>query len=262
MSKINNETEFILSSEFYGFTTIQNYILEDPRITDNAIGLYMRIIKFQNSPTHKIYLKGLVTEVNKRTKVTNAMNELIELGYITREEIRESGRFKGYKYNVFMKPQNTLKPCKISALSECRKTASGKTEIGKTTSKKENILKTKISKKENKTTTTKEVVVIDHNGNSSTAPLEAIKKEIQDTWSQYYMIGELPLNVLEFLIKQMRYFEKDVVLELIGASTRATKNPIAYMERIAREYRKNKIVTYDDYFNYTQEQEAERLKAY
>lgn len=147
--KSSNETEFILSSEFYGFTTIQNYILEDPRITDNAIGLYMRIVKFQNSPTHKIYLNGLITEVNKRTKVTNAMNELINLGYIEREEIRESGRFKGYKYIVYMKSQKTSKPCEISIPTECRKTASGKTEFGKTAPKKENKLKKKITKKEN-----------------------------------------------------------------------------------------------------------------
>lgn len=102
--KANNETEFVLSNEFYGFTTIQNYILEDDRISDNAIGLYMRIAKYQNSKEHKIYLKGLITDVNKRTKVTNAMNELIKLGYITREEIREQGRFKGCKYTVYMKP--------------------------------------------------------------------------------------------------------------------------------------------------------------
>lgn len=146
--KANNETTFELSNEFYNFTTIQNYILEDGRLTDNAIGLYMRIARFQNSKGHKIFLSGLITEVNTRRKVTNAMNELLEFGYISREAIRnEKGHFKGYKYIVYSKPLN---PCDINVSTECTKTEIGKTEFGKVTTKKENGLKKKITKKENK----------------------------------------------------------------------------------------------------------------
>ena len=119
--------------------------------------------------------------------------------------------------------------------------------------------KNSVENKNYKTTTTKEVVVVDHDGNQSTESLEVIKQEIQKTWSENYVIGELPLNVLEFLIKQMQHFEKDVVLELISASTRATKNPISYMERIAREYKKNKIVTFNDFVRYSEEQHLNRI---
>lgn len=118
--------------------------------------------------------------------------------------------------------------------------------------------KNSIDNKNYKTTTT-EVVVVDPDGNKTTEPLETIKQEIEKTWSENYVIGELPLNVLEFLIKQMQFFEKDVVLDLINASTRATKNPISYMERIAREYKKNKVVTFDDYIEYSEKQHRIKL---
>lgn len=170
MTNFNNQTEFILSNDFFGFTTIQNYILDDERVTNNALGLYMRIVRYQNNPNHKIYLKGLITEVNKRTKVTNAMNELIRLGYISREEIREKGRFKGYKYKVYMKPIEVPSPCATKVSTESRKTAYGEADNGKTATNKYNRVKNKIGNKsttvaaDNKTDEVKEnkkIVVVE-----------------------------------------------------------------------------------------------------
>jgi hypothetical protein len=107
--KAKNETYFeFMENPYNNITITKNYILEDDRVSDKAIGLYMRIIKWQNSEEHKIYVKGLITAKNKKDSILSSIKELINAGYLKREALRDGkGHFNGYKYNVFFKPIDT-----------------------------------------------------------------------------------------------------------------------------------------------------------
>ena len=75
MKTFNNQTEFIFSNEFIGFTTVPNHILNDKTLSYRALGLYVQILQFQNSPDHKIYMKTLqACKTDGRTSVSNGMN--------------------------------------------------------------------------------------------------------------------------------------------------------------------------------------------
>jgi hypothetical protein len=53
----------------------------------------------------KLYVSEVISwHKDGQRAVYSAMNELIEFGYIKREQIRESGKIKGYDYTVFEKP--------------------------------------------------------------------------------------------------------------------------------------------------------------
>ena len=116
MSKtnFNNETQFIFSNEFVGFTTIPNYIFQCKNLSFKAVGIYCSILQFQNSPNHKISIKGLMAiHSDGERSVTSGLNELLEAGFLTREQIRDNGQIKGYLYTVYMKPvENTSVPPK------------------------------------------------------------------------------------------------------------------------------------------------------
>lgn len=101
----SNKTTFIFSNEFIGFTTIPNYIFQCSTISYKAIGLYCSILQYQNSPGHKISIRGLqALHTDGETSIANGLKELIEAGFITREQIRENGRVNGFLYTVYMKP--------------------------------------------------------------------------------------------------------------------------------------------------------------
>lgn len=105
--KMNNESEFIFDDVLEsGFTVVPNAILTDDRLTDTAIGLYCRIIRCKNIPSFKIYQSTLINEKNKKTKIANAIKELISTGWIEKQQLRnEKGHLCGVKYKVYSKAQ-------------------------------------------------------------------------------------------------------------------------------------------------------------
>lgn len=104
---MNNESEFIFDDVLEsGFTVVPNAILTDDRLTDTAIGLYCRIIRCKNIPSFKIYQSTLINEKNKKTKIANAIKELISTGWIEKQQLRnEKGHLCGVKYKVYSKAQ-------------------------------------------------------------------------------------------------------------------------------------------------------------
>lgn len=105
MSTLKNETEFVFSKEFIGFTTIPNTIFSNKDLSFKAIGIYCSILQFQNSPNHVISVKGLMAIHSDGQKSVQAgLNELIEAGFLYREQIRERGIIKGVRYTVYLKP--------------------------------------------------------------------------------------------------------------------------------------------------------------
>jgi predicted transcriptional regulator len=85
------------------FTTINNEFIFNKSLSLKAKGLMCHLLALPDS------WKLFVCEVIKWHKdgqraVYSAMNELIENGYMKREQIREAGKIKGYNYTVFEKP--------------------------------------------------------------------------------------------------------------------------------------------------------------
>ena len=105
--KFSNETYFELDGSFKeGFTVVPNYILNNRNLSYKAVGLYVQILQYQNSPTHKIYMKSLQTyKTDKESSVRSGINELVSEGFLTREAIRnERGQLNGYRYIVHAQP--------------------------------------------------------------------------------------------------------------------------------------------------------------
>lgn len=90
-----------------GFTTIQNEIIKDKRLSLSALGLLT--VFFSLPPTWNYSIKGLVAiRREKETAIKTAMRELKAAGYLTVEKLlpgeTESGRIE-YKYTVYDVPQ-------------------------------------------------------------------------------------------------------------------------------------------------------------
>lgn len=131
--KFNNETQFVFSNEFIGFTTIPNYIFNCRQISFKAIGIYCSILQFQNAPDHRISIKGLMAiHADGETSVTNGINELLEAGFLTREQIREKGKIKGYLYTVYMKPVHTENTVKNTVTVKSKNTVKNTITIANT----------------------------------------------------------------------------------------------------------------------------------
>lgn len=100
-----NETEYVFKVKGH-FTELPNIVF-DLGLTYTAIGVYAKICKTRNIKGWKIYQEALKDEVNGDTKVRNAMKELIKVGLVTKEQLRDAqGHICGVKYVVYDIPQN------------------------------------------------------------------------------------------------------------------------------------------------------------
>lgn len=109
MSTLYNNTEFVLSDEFIGFTKIPNKILTDRSISYNALGIYTQILQYQNSKSHKLYETAL--EHFKKCdaeSLSSGIKELIAAGYLYKEELIVNGELKGIKYRIYMNPHKAF----------------------------------------------------------------------------------------------------------------------------------------------------------
>ncbi|MCC0636832.1 DnaD domain protein [Clostridioides sp. ES-S-0001-02] len=167
----NNETYFHINFDD-PFTRVPNTILDNEKLSYSAIGVVTQMLRFQRSGSHKVYAKSLISyRKDSKTKVSNALNELMQEGFVIRTQIRnEKGQMKGYRYDIFDTPQSVNSESVENAESQpCAnfptpvKPEAGKTEVGETGSWqnrgreigniKENSIKKKIGLKENDVTT-------------------------------------------------------------------------------------------------------------
>lgn len=208
MKKFSNQTEFIFSDEFIGFTTVPNHILNDKSISYKALGLYVQIVQFQNSPGHKIYMKTLEgCKTDRKDSVSSGMNELIDAGYIAKEQLRnEKGQLSGVKYTVYMKP---TKPYNTSIPTENGKPDTGNADVGEPTPKKK-ILKKKIYKKKIKSVSQsvlkdKSIEQTDRQTDELQAVTNILQEQIHiEELKQSHdsaLVGEIELNILEMYLQ-------------------------------------------------------------
>ena len=98
------------------YTTICNRIFKDRRLSLKAKGLLAMLLSFSDS--WKLSIKGLEVILKEgRTSIRSTMSELIETGYIEREQVRNGGMFVGVNYIVFESPK-LQKPTLVNLKSQ------------------------------------------------------------------------------------------------------------------------------------------------
>lgn len=97
------------------FSVIDNHVFKDKDLTLKAKGLLATILSLPDD--WKYSIEGLASLSNDGTTlVTNALNELIDKGYIVRTKSNdEHGRFNGYIYDIYEKPQE---PCSENPITD------------------------------------------------------------------------------------------------------------------------------------------------
>jgi len=87
------------------YTTICNRIFKDRRLSLKAKGLLAMLLSF--SDNWNLSIKGLEIILKEgRTSIRSTMSELIETGYVEREQIRKDNKFIGVDYIVFESPKS------------------------------------------------------------------------------------------------------------------------------------------------------------
>ncbi|KPI53106.1 replication protein [Clostridioides difficile] len=214
----NNETYFHINFDD-PFTRVPNTILDNKNLSYSAIGVVTQMLRFQRSGSHKVYAKSLISyRKDSKTKVSNALKELMQEGFVIRTQIRDKkGQMKGYRYDIFDTPQSVnsesienteSQPC--ADFPTPVKPEAGKTEVGETGSWqnrgreigniKENSIKKKIGLKENDITT----IVI--NEQSESDKTVYIKK-----YFEKYIGVITPNNFIEL----MSYLDDGMELEVV-----------------------------------------------
>lgn len=224
--KFSNETYFELDGSFKeGFTVVPNYILNNKNLSYKAVGIYVQILQYQNSPTHKIYMSSLQTyKTDKESSVRSGINELINEGFLTSEAIRnERGQLKGKRYIVHAKPieKTTIEPKRENPVSE--------------NPVSENIVrKSKIGYKENKK---KENIEVEEEAKIISLYYETFKLEKR----------KMPHTLR--LLKEYAYkFDFDLWEEIfISASGEDISNKFKYVRSVIEDLVKENIYTLNEY---------------
>lgn len=97
------------------YSVIDNHVFKDKELTLKAKGLLTTILSLPED--WKYSIEGLTSLcADGTTSVTSALNELIDRGYIIRtQSVDESGRFNGYVYDIYEKPQE---PCSENPITD------------------------------------------------------------------------------------------------------------------------------------------------
>ena len=226
--KFSNETYFELDGSFKeGFTVVPNYILNNRNLSYKAVGLYVQILQYQNSPTHKIYMSSLQTyKTDKESSVRSGINELINEGFLTSETIRnEKGQMKGKRYIVHAKPieKTTTEPKRENPVSD-NPVSENHVDISK------------IGFKENKKKENIDVVVGED-------------KEIKllEMYKTFKLEKRVMPHTIKLLKKYVNEFDLDVFETIfVNASEDSVQKKYAYIKTILEEYQKKNIKTLED----------------
>jgi hypothetical protein len=255
MKKFSNETAFELSKDG-NFTHLPNSIFESGELSFKAIGIYASILKFQNSPNHKIYLSGLAKlKADGKDSVASGIKELIKFGFLKREQLRnEKGQMQGYKYIVFDKP------CKSMDSAE-----NGFSENGKTDTKKQNEFLKNNKKNKNikkQQLEQEKVVVADDFKKPTTTPKKASQKEqkqekqtlareLKEKYKECF--GKTATQAVERrILNWLRKFSVEAVLQAFEIAGGKGKG-FEYANGVVANWRNNNCYDIDAIFEYDAE---------
>lgn len=90
------------------FTRIENETLRDPLLTFKATGLLAFMLS-RPDDWHFFIEELARAKTDGEFSVRSAMIELIDRGYVVREEVREEGRIVAYLVHVYERPRKSKK---------------------------------------------------------------------------------------------------------------------------------------------------------
>jgi DnaD/phage-associated family protein len=226
--EFSNETYFHINFED-PFTRVPNSILDNKNLSYQAIGVVTQILRFQNSNRHKIYAKTLISyRKDGRTRVENALNELIREGFVTRTEIRnEKGHIKGYRYDVFDTSQ--ISP-------DVEKLQSDKPNVEKPDAEKP-----QSENQQHKRKYIKENILKDFSSNKDEL-LEEVIAFYKGNIANSYVISSYEQSEILRLYGN----SKDLLLEAMKVAVRRNAKNLGYIEGITKKWLAANITTLEE----------------
>ena len=118
------------------FVTLDTHCLRNQDIKWDAKGLHSYLCQLPSD--WQINISDLSNRSNVGRDATSApMNALIKAGYIIRQKTKnENGKFAGYEYHVFERPEYAAEWISVNGKTVNGKTVNGKTVNGKTATSK------------------------------------------------------------------------------------------------------------------------------
>jgi len=243
---IKNETYFEFDNDLSeGFTTVPNYILNDKRLSFKAVGVYVQILQYRNSGTHKVYLKSLANyRIDKKTAVSTGMKELEECGYISKINLRnEKGQMNGVKYIVRMKPivqciENTTNEPKPENLTSDNPDSDN------------TLLKIKYIKKENSIKKENDVVVVSEK-----------EKQLLEMYKSFKLEKKVMPHTTKLLKDNIDKFDLEVFEQIfISACEDSVEKKYAYIKKTLANLEGKGIFTIGQYNDDQEQRKATKNK--
>ena len=131
------------------FVQVDKDLVNDPEISAKAKGIMLYLLSKPDG--WKIYESDVVKHMKDgKASINSGIKELIEAGYIEREQVRgEGGVFKGYSYTVYESKDDVekakAKADNINVSTETRFSDYGKTDYGKPDTSNNNLSNNNLS---------------------------------------------------------------------------------------------------------------------
>ena len=259
MSKFesSNESKFIASAELAkGFTVIPNEIMNDMNLLGpNAFFVFAKILQYISNPNHVISIQGLATQLGvSKTRVSNGLNKLIEVGYIKRTPLKNGNLTNGYLYEVFSEKQNVdITNVNDNVNMNVNEKTNNDKSIENTTSHRN----PKNWDTENRDTNfcdTDLRYANKENNNNNYINKEnddvVVEKETKllELYKTFKIEKRFTPHTKKLLLEYVNKFDLDVFEQVfIAASEESVIKKYAYMKQIFENLDKKNIVTLDDY---------------
>lgn len=256
--KSSNESIFIASSKLaQGFTVIPNEIMNDMKLMGpDAYFVFGKILQYITNPDHKITIQGLSTQLGvSKTRVSNGLNKLIEIGYIKRTPLKNGNLTNGYLYEVFSEKQNV----DITNVND-----NVNTNVSEKTNNDESVENTTSHRNpKNWDTENRDTNFCDtdfryankENNNNNYINKEnevvvGVEKETKliELYKSFKIEKRFMPHTKKLLLEYANKFDLDVFEQVfIAASEESVSKKYAYMKQVFENLDKKNIVTLDDY---------------
>ena len=236
--KSNNSTEFLFASNLaQGFTVVPNPVMNDmPRMGSDAFAVLIKLFQYANANGHKTTVRGLAKLTGVSINKTGAaINKLIELGYIVRTPKYVGNLIHGYTYEVYDRPVENTR------CHEGRDNDTSDIEYGD--NKKENGLKNKGFKKENK-------------------DVDDVAEKIIDMYKPFKIEKRVTPHMGKLIRENASRFSEDVWEYIfIQASEDSVAKKYNYIKELISDFTKNKIYSLSDLEGYNAKYKESKSKS-
>lgn len=267
--KCSNESIFIASAKLAkGFTVIPNEIMNDiPLMESDAFTVFAKILQYISNPDHKISIQGLSTQVKmSKRRVSQAVNKLIEIGYIKRTPVRNGNLICGYLYEVFDEKQtyvndyvnnyvNVEKSSRrnVENTTSRRNPQNGDTEIGDTdfrdTEYRDGNKENNNKKNNNNKNNNKKVVVVEK------------EKELFDLFKSFNLEKRFMPHSKRLLQDYVDKFDLEVFEQIfIAASSDSVSKKFAYIKKVFETLEAKNIKTLEDFLQDQEDFKSSKTK--